>query len=163
MLGPKCGHHSSHAWAFIYLRPGALGQIRHQCTSLSYIAEYVYQICVCGQDDQRYTIAYLKVNLAFEFLLLLTHHNNFFQSFFILVHDILTLLPTGRGFLARTIRLAARTLEPFHVESPKFLTSLLCLLDTLWRNFRQFDLPGGLLQSFLEQDVMKNKGYEHFA
>ena len=26
------------------------------------------------------------------------------------------------GFLARAIRLAARTLEPFHLEAPKFLT-----------------------------------------
>ena len=30
----------------------------------------------------------------------------------------------GGGFLARAIKLAARTLEPFHPESPKFLTSL---------------------------------------
>ena len=42
----------------------------------------------------------------------------------------------GGSFLARAIRLAARTLESFHLESPKFLTSLLCLLDTLWLNFR---------------------------
>ena len=33
-----------------------------------------------------------------------------------------------------------RTPEPFHLESPKFLTSLLCLLDTLWRNFSYIDL-----------------------
>ena len=32
-------------WAIIYVRPGALGQILHQCKSLSYVAEYVYQIC----------------------------------------------------------------------------------------------------------------------
>ena len=78
----------------------------------------------------------------------------------------LTLLPTGAGgggFLAHTIRLDARTLEPFHLESPKFLTSFSCLLDILWQNFRQIDLPGGLLQSFFEQEVMKNKGYEHFC
>ena len=36
----------------------------------------------------------------------------------------------GEG-LPHAIRLAAGTLEPFHLESPKFLTSLLCLLDTL--------------------------------
>ena len=30
----------------------------------------------------------------------------------------------GGGFLAHTIRLEATTLEPFHIESPKFLTSL---------------------------------------
>ena len=34
---------------------------------------------------------------------------------------LLTLLPTGEGgFLARTIRLSAITLEPFHLGSPKF-------------------------------------------
>ena len=44
MLEPKCGHHSSHPWAIIYVRPGSLGQVRHQCKSLSYAAEYVYQI-----------------------------------------------------------------------------------------------------------------------
>ena len=27
------------------VRPGALGHLRHQCKSLSYVAEYVYQIC----------------------------------------------------------------------------------------------------------------------
>ena len=32
-------------WAIIYVRPGALGQILHQCKSLSYVAEYVYQSC----------------------------------------------------------------------------------------------------------------------
>ena len=32
-------------WATIYVRPGALGQILHQCKSLSYVAEYDYQIC----------------------------------------------------------------------------------------------------------------------
>ena len=32
-------------WAIISIRPGALGQIRHQCKSLSYAAEYLYQIC----------------------------------------------------------------------------------------------------------------------
>ena len=31
-------------WAIIYVRPGALGQIWHQCKSLSYVAENVYQI-----------------------------------------------------------------------------------------------------------------------
>ena len=31
----------------------------------------------------------------------------------------------GGGFLACAIRLAARTLEPFHLESPKFLFSFL--------------------------------------
>ena len=49
--------------------------------------------------------------------------------------SVLTLLPIrgrgGGGFLAHAIRLAARTLEPFHLESPKFLTFLLCPLDTL--------------------------------
>ena len=40
---------------------------------------------------------------------------------------ILTLLRTGGGgLLARTIGLAARNLDAFHVESPKLLTSLLC-------------------------------------
>ena len=43
--GPKCGHYSSHPWAIIYVKPGALGQVRHQCKSLSYVAEYVHQIC----------------------------------------------------------------------------------------------------------------------
>ena len=46
----------------------------------------------------------------------------------------------GGGGLAHAIRLAARTPEPFHLESPKFLTSLLCLLDTLWQNFRKIYL-----------------------
>ena len=32
-------------WAIIYVIPGALGQIWHQCESLSYAAEYFYQIC----------------------------------------------------------------------------------------------------------------------
>ena len=64
----------------------------------------------------------------------------------------------GGAFLAHTIRLEARTLEPFHLESQKFLTSFVCLLDTLWQNCQ-----GGLLQSFFEQEVMKNKGYEHFC
>ena len=32
-------------WAIIYVRPGALGQIRHRCKSLSYVAEYLSQIC----------------------------------------------------------------------------------------------------------------------
>ena len=48
---------------------------------------------------------------------------------------------------ARVIRLAARTLEPFSLESPKFLTSLLCLLDR-WLNFRSIDLPGGCCSHF---------------
>ena len=38
----------------------------------------------------------------------------------------------GGGFLAHAIRLAAKTIEPFHLESPKFLTSLICLADILW-------------------------------
>ena len=82
----------------------------------------------------------------------------------LVIVTVLTLLPMGWGevgFLARAIRLAARTLEPFHLESSKFLTCLLCLLDTLWRNFRSIDLPGELLQLFFEQEVIKNKGYEH--
>ena len=41
----------------------------------------------------------------------------------------------GGGFLACAIRLSAITLEPFHLGSPNFLTSLF-YLDTLWRNFR---------------------------
>ena len=53
------------------------------------------------------------------------------------------------------IRLAARTLEHFHLESPKCFTSLLCFLNTLWQNFKQNDLPGRLLQSFMKQEVMK--------
>ena len=32
-------------WAIIYVRSGALGQVGHQCKSLSYVAEYLYQIC----------------------------------------------------------------------------------------------------------------------
>ena len=32
-------------WAIIYVRPGALGQILHRFKSLSYVNEYVYQIC----------------------------------------------------------------------------------------------------------------------
>ena len=40
------------------------------------------------------------------------------------------------GFLAHAIRLSAITLEPFHLGSPNFLTSLFYSLDTLWRNFR---------------------------
>ena len=45
----------------------------------------------------------------------------------------LTLLPTegGGGFLARAIRLSAITLEPFHLGSPNFLTSLFYSLDSL--------------------------------
>ena len=69
---------------------------------------------------------------------------------------------TYGGFLAHAITLAARTLEPFHLKSPKFLTSLLCLLDALWQNFRYIDLSGKVLQSFIEQEVMKNKPQEHF-
>ena len=45
MQGPKCGHHLTHPWTIIYVRPGALGWVRHQCKSLSYVAEYLYQIC----------------------------------------------------------------------------------------------------------------------
>ena len=37
----KCRHYSSHPWAIIYVTPVALGQVRHQCKSLSYVAEYV--------------------------------------------------------------------------------------------------------------------------
>ena len=37
--------YSSHPWAIIYVRSGALRQVMHQCKSLSYVAEYVYQIC----------------------------------------------------------------------------------------------------------------------
>ena len=51
----------------------------------------------------------------------------------------LTLLPMeGEGsFLAQTIRLEARTLEPFHLEFPKFLASFLYSLKTLLLgNFR---------------------------
>ena len=43
--------------------------------------------------------------------------------------------------MALAIRLAARTLEPFHLESPEFLT-FLCPLDTLWRNFRKLMCRG---------------------
>ena len=43
--------------------------------------------------------------------------------------------------MAHTIRLKARTLEPVYPES----------------------VPGGLLQSFSKQEVMKNNGYEHFC
>ena len=32
-------------WAIIYVRPGTLGQVRHRCKSLSYVVEYLYQIC----------------------------------------------------------------------------------------------------------------------
>ena len=32
-------------WAIIYVRPGTLGQVRHQCRSLSYVVEYLHQIC----------------------------------------------------------------------------------------------------------------------
>ena len=32
-------------WAIIYVRPAALGQVKHRCKSLSYVAEYLYQIC----------------------------------------------------------------------------------------------------------------------
>ena len=65
--------------------------------------------------------------------------NPYFMSFSS-SYIALTLLPMeGAGedsFLARTIRLTTRTLEPFHLQSPKFLTSFLCPLDTLWQNFR---------------------------
>ena len=43
---------------------------------------------------------------------------------FLFTNVSLTLLPGGgggEGLLADTIRMAARTLEPFHLESPKFL------------------------------------------
>ena len=63
--------------------------------------------------------------------------------------------------MARIIRLAARTIEPFHLESPKFLTSLLCLLDTWWRNVRQIDLPGRCYSHFRTRGH-ENKGCEHF-
>ena len=36
-LGTKCGHYSSHPWAIIYVRSGALGPVRQQCKSLSYV------------------------------------------------------------------------------------------------------------------------------
>ena len=41
MQGTQCGHNSSHPWAIVYVRPGALGQVRHRCKSLSYVAEYL--------------------------------------------------------------------------------------------------------------------------
>ena len=44
-------------------------------------------------------------------------------------------LPLGRS-LALAISLKARTLQSFHLKSPKFLTSLFGLLDTFWQNFR---------------------------
>ena len=39
--GPKCRHYSGHPWAIIYVTSVALDQVRHQCKSLSYVAEYV--------------------------------------------------------------------------------------------------------------------------
>ena len=38
------GHVRVTPWAIIYVRPGALGQVRHWCRSLSYVAEYLYQL-----------------------------------------------------------------------------------------------------------------------
>ena len=38
----KCGRYSG----YYLCQAWALGQIRHQCKSLSYVAEYVYQICL---------------------------------------------------------------------------------------------------------------------
>ena len=45
MQGPKCGHYSSHPLGRYYVRPRALGQVRYWCKSLSYVVEYLYQIC----------------------------------------------------------------------------------------------------------------------
>ena len=69
----------------------------------------------------------------------------------------------GGGYQsAGSIGLAARNLESFHLKSPKSLTSLLRLLDTLWRNFRQIDLPGGCCSHFSNTEVMKNEGMNIF-
>ena len=43
-LGQNVGTSQVTPWVIIYVRPRALGQILHQCKSLSYVAEYVYQI-----------------------------------------------------------------------------------------------------------------------
>ena len=69
----------------------------------------------------------------------------------------LNLLPTRRrggggggglfGAYRQTGSQNSGTLSP---RVSKFLTSLLCLLDTLWRNLKSIDLPGELLQSFFE-------------
>ena len=32
-------------WAIIYVKSGTLGQVSHQCKSLSYAVYYLYQIC----------------------------------------------------------------------------------------------------------------------
>ena len=80
MPGPKCGHYSSHPWAIIYVRPGALGEIRHQRKSLSYVAESnlltkMYLLTskkvegslskhLCStKDDQRYSIVHNVKNI----------------------------------------------------------------------------------------------------
>ena len=72
-----------------------------------------------------------------------------------MVHG-LTLLSTGEGgFLARAIRLAARTLEPFHLEFPNFLTSFYAF----WTYCGEISgklICRGVAAVIFEQKVMKN-------
>ena len=37
MQGQICGHYSSHPQGIIYVKSGTLGQVSHQCKSLSYV------------------------------------------------------------------------------------------------------------------------------
>ena len=41
MQEQKCGHYSSHHSDHYLCQAWALGQVRHQCKSLSYVAEYL--------------------------------------------------------------------------------------------------------------------------
>ena len=61
------------------------------------------------------------------------------------------------GFLALSIRLATRALEPFHLASPKFLP-----FGHIMAKLQVNSSARGLLQSFFEREVMKKKGYGHF-
>ena len=71
------GHHSSHPWAIIYVRPGAPFQVKGTSVNLYHMQLNMFikfientlpinqqrklkihclSICVCGKDDQRYSI-----------------------------------------------------------------------------------------------------------
>ena len=64
-------------------------------------------------------------------------------------------MTTGEGFLARTVRLSARTLEPFTKGSTNFWLFSIPFGDIM-TNFQVYWYARGLLQSFFEQGDMKN-------
>ena len=78
-----------------------------------------------------------------------------------------TLLPTGGGgrggFLARAIRLSAITLEPFHLGSPNFLTSLFYALDTCGEiSGIKLIFQGGCCSNFSSKGSSKIRGMKIF-